>query len=103
MPRQVLTLIVCWVNNRLNGELAQKAPGAMIDPEKLHQHTHIHLVYGGEEQLVELEYSPADNAFVLVLPGSGLFPDAQGMRLVLTRPMLEKIILQPDGTIQLAF
>ena len=75
----------------------------MIDPEQLHQHGHIHLVYGGEEQLVELEYSGADKTFVLVLPGSGLFSDAQGMRLTLSRPMLEKIILQPDGTIQLAF
>lgn len=75
----------------------------MIDPEQLHQHTHIHLVYGGEEQLVELEYSQADKAFVLTLPGSGFFSDAKGMRLVLSKPMLEKIILQPDGTIQLVF
>ncbi len=75
----------------------------MIAPEHLRQHDHIWVVQKDRKILAALEYSQAEDAFTIVLPGSGVLGAREDWRIKLTPRLLELIELQPDGTLHFNF
>lgn len=75
----------------------------MIDPEQLHRHASIRLIHDKLEVDGLLEYSQDKGAFEIVLQDSGIFGNAQDMRILLTKQLLEKIELLPEGKLRLHY
>ena len=84
-------------------ELNSRKPLKISVQEELRRYSVIHLIHKEMEVVAQLTYNEKERTFYAFLPGSEQFNHLGDQKIALTSQMVDRLLLRPDGNIELHY